>query len=64
MPMTGERIDIQWGRARTQSSLEELAAHDCEARLRARVDPDSDVRTDSAGTVPTSPAAEAPECGE
>jgi hypothetical protein len=64
MPMLGERIDIQWGRARTQSSLEELAASDCEARLRARVDLGSDVRTDSAGTVRTSPPAEPPECGE
>lgn len=47
MPMTGDRVIVQWTSATFESRLEELAAEDCAERLSSSVDLESDVRVDS-----------------
>jgi hypothetical protein len=47
MPMTGDRVIVQWTSETFESSLEELASEDCSERLSSRVDLASDVRVDS-----------------
>jgi hypothetical protein len=47
MPMSGDRVIVQWTSETFESTLEELAAADCSRRLSSRVDLDSDVRVDS-----------------
>jgi len=47
MPMSGDRVIVQWTSETFESTLEELAAGDCSQRLSSRVELDSDVRVDS-----------------